>query len=245
VTVQPERAEQARAVMLELFPQGFEELDGADGLELAAYTDAGGEERLWQAFGGGVSVDVGNGWEDRWRDFHRAVRVGPLWIGPPWEEPDPAALAVVIDPGRAFGTGAHPTTRLCLAHLLDHPRGSLLDIGCGSGVLAIAAAKLGFAPVHAVDSDPVAVDAAERNAAANGVEIDVRAADALVAELPRVETALANVTLESVTAVAPRIRAGSLVSSGYLASERPALDDFRLVERREEEGWAADLFVPL
>jgi ribosomal protein L11 methyltransferase len=243
VTVQPERAEQARAVMLELFPEGFEELDGADGLELAAYTDAGGEERLWQAFGGARAVDVADGWEGRWRSFHRPVRVGPLWIGPPWETPDADAVPIVVDPGRAFGTGAHPTTRLCLAHLLELTPGSVLDVGCGSGVLAIAAAKLGFGPVHAVDSDPVAVEATTTNAAANGVEIDIRAADALASALPEAETVLANVTLESVTGLAPRLRAQRFVASGYLASERPVVERFRPADRREEDGWAADLFV--
>ena len=229
--------------MLELFPEGFEEFDGDDGVELAAYTDSGGEERLWQAFGGTVSEDVADGWEDRWRSFHRPVRVGPLWIGPPWEEPEPGSLPVVIDPGRAFGTGAHPTTRLCLAHLLELAPGSVLDVGCGSGVLAIAAAKLGFGPVYAVDSDPVAVEATATNAAANGVEIDVRAADALLSALPEAETALANVTLESVTALVSRLRAARFVASGYFAAEHPAFASFRLVERREEEGWAADLFT--
>ena len=72
-----------------------------------------------QAFGGAARADVEEGWEDRWREFHRPVRVGPLWVGPPWEEPAADALAVVIDPGRAFGTGAHPTTRLCLELLAE------------------------------------------------------------------------------------------------------------------------------
>ena len=88
VTVPLAEAERARAIMLELFPEGFEESDGADGVELAAYTDAAGEERLWSAFGGARSTDVEEGWEDRWRAFHRPVRIGPLWVGPPWEEPD-------------------------------------------------------------------------------------------------------------------------------------------------------------
>ena len=82
----------ARAVMLELFPDGFEEVDAAgDSTELVAYTTASGEERLWQAFGGAQGADVESGWESRWRDFHRPVRVGPLWVGPPWETPPPDA----------------------------------------------------------------------------------------------------------------------------------------------------------
>src|SRR5262249_18264869 len=121
VTVPHGRAEAARAVMLELFPTGFEELDRADGVELAAYTDCLGEERLWHAFSGARSDPVKPGWEDRWRDFHQPVRVGRLWVGPPWRDPPDDALAVVIEPGRAFGTGGHATTRLCLELLLGVP----------------------------------------------------------------------------------------------------------------------------
>ena len=183
-------AEQARAIMLELFPEGFEERDGSDGVELAAYTDDHGEERLWSAFGGARSTDVEEGWEDRWRAFHRPVRIGPIWVGPPWEEPDADAIPVVIDPGRAFGTGAHATTRLCLELLLDVPRGDVLDAGCGSGVLAIAASKLGFEPVYAVDLDPQAIEATERNALANGVSVEARLADATVDPLPATATAV-------------------------------------------------------
>ena len=142
--------------MLELFPEGFEEVDRPQGVELAAYTDAGGEERLWHFFGGARADDVEAGWEDRWRAFHQPVRVGALWIGPPWETPPGDALAVVVDPGRAFGTGSHATTQLCLQFLQELERGSLLDVGCGSGVLSIAAALLGFAPVVGVDiEEPV------------------------------------------------------------------------------------------
>jgi ribosomal protein L11 methyltransferase len=242
VTVPPRRAEPARAVMLELFPEGFEEADGPDGVELAAYTDAAGEERLWKAFGGASGADVEAGWEDRWRSFHRPVRVGPLWIGPPWESPPGDVIAIVIDPGRAFGTGAHPTTRLCLELLLDGPPGSLLDVGCGSGVLAIAAAKLGYAPVVAVDVDPVAVETAAGNAEANGAAITARAADALAEpSLPTAEVAVANITLSSVEAVSARLDCSRLITSGYLASDRPRFDGFRTMRRVEAEGWAADL----
>ena len=84
MTVPAAQAERARAIMIELFPEGFEEVDHEGGVELAAYTDPAGEERLWAAFGGTRSDEVEEGWEDRWRAFHRPVRIGQLWVGPPW-----------------------------------------------------------------------------------------------------------------------------------------------------------------
>jgi ribosomal protein L11 methyltransferase len=243
VSVPPADAERARAIMLELFPEGFEERDSADGVELAAYTDDSGEERLWSAFGGARSTEVEEGWEDRWRAFHRPVRVGPLWVGPPWERPDEGSIAVVIDPGRAFGTGAHATTRLCLELLLELPRGSLLDVGCGSGVLSIGAAKLGFDPVHAVDLDEQAIEATERNAAANGVAVEARVGDATVCALPETANAVVNVALDVDNRIATRLRCERVITSGYLASESPELPGYRREDRREAEGWAADLHV--
>ncbi len=228
--------------MLELFPLGFEEREEDEGLELVAYTDAGGEERLWHAFGGVHSVEVGEGWEDRWRAFHRGARVGPLWVGPPWEDPPKGALPVVIEPGRAFGTGSHATTRLSLRLLLDLPRTSLLDVGCGSGVIAVAAAKLGFRPVTALDIDPEATASARRNALANGVAVEVLQGDALSRPLPRAGTAVANIALATVVELASRLASERLVTSGYLASERFSLPGFAPLLRREEEGWAADLW---
>jgi ribosomal protein L11 methyltransferase len=229
--------------MLELFPEGFEEIEGEGGLELAAYTNAAGEERIWQAFGGAAASDVEEDWLDRWRQFHKPVRVGRLWIGPPWEEADRDAVAVVIDPGRAFGTGGHPTTRLCLELLEAEERGSVLDIGCGSGVLAIAAAKLGFAPVLAIDFDPQAVEATERNAAENGVAVNVRRADLYEDELPETALAVANIAVDAVLALSSRLRSERLISSGYLVSDDPRLDGYRIERRVQDGGWAADLHV--
>jgi ribosomal protein L11 methyltransferase len=242
VTVAHRRAEEARATMIELFPEGFEEVEDGDDVELAAYTDSSGEERLWHAFGGARATDVENGWEERWRTFHQPVAVGPVWVGPPWETPPADSLAVVIDPGRAFGTGAHATTRLCLGLLLDLPRGPLLDIGCGSGVLAIAAARLGFAPVIALDFDPLAIEAAKENAAANGVEVEVLLRDAAHEPLPAASTAVANISLGAVAEVAPRLDCDRLVTSGYLVSDPLALHGYLPLQRLDDEGWAADLW---
>ena len=228
--------------MLELFPEGFEEAEAPGGLELAAYTAASGERRLRRAFDGIASRPVPADWADRWRQFHTGVRVGRFWIGPPWEQPPADALAVVIDPGQAFGTGAHATTRLCLELLGSCERGSLLDAGCGSGVLAIAAAKLRFGPILALDSDPAAVEAARDNAGRNGVALVVRKADALVEPLPVVDVAVANLTLRAIQALAPRLSARLLIASGYLEDEAPQPGRFERRERRTSEGWAADVF---
>jgi ribosomal protein L11 methyltransferase len=231
--------------MLELFPQGFEEIDHDDGIELVGYTDAGGEERMWVAFGNAAGHDVPPGWEERWRDFHKPVVVDGVWIGPPWEQPPPDAPTVVIDPGRAFGTGAHATTRLTLRLLngLDR-RGTLLDVGCGSGVLSIGAARLGFGPITAIDIDPQAVAVTLRNADANGVRLTVLVADALVDELPAANVAVANVTFEVAVAVAQRVDVSRLVSSGYLVSDGPPpLRGFVHVKRLTEDGWAADAYA--
>jgi ribosomal protein L11 methyltransferase len=114
-----------------------------------------------------------------------------LHVRPPWEPPSARrdVREIVIDPGQAFGTGAHATTRLCLELMLevalrDESRGPLLDIGTGSGVLAIAAAHLGFAPVLGLDNEPESVAAARENALVNGVEVEVRLFDLRAEPLP-------------------------------------------------------------
>jgi ribosomal protein L11 methyltransferase len=237
IRVPLERGEEARAEWIERFPDGFEERESAAELELAAYV-----EHVPPGLEDATVEQVEAGWEDRWRQFHRPVRIGPLWIGPPWETAPADALAVTIDPGRAFGTGAHATTRLCLDLLLAVAPGSLLDVGCGSGVLAIAAAKLGFAPVLAVDDDPLAVDATRANAAANGVELEVALADVLAEPLPAARVAVANIALAPVEALGARLDVELLVAAGYLETDEPRLPGWRRRTRRRAAGWAADLY---
>ncbi len=214
------------ALLLHIFPEGVEELDGA----YAVYAE---EPPL--GFDVIAVDDVAEGWEDGWRAFHHGVRVGCCWVGPPWEQPPDDAIAVVIDPGRAFGTGAHATTRLCLELLQDVEPTSVLDVGCGSGVLSVAAAKLGFAPVHAVDIDGVALETTRANAAANGVAVEV------ATELQPSELAVMNIALDVVERMLPELPAERAITSGYLERDEPQVDGWQRAGRRARDGWAADL----
>ena len=226
--------------MLELAPEGFEERDRGVEVELAAYTDAHGGSRIARAFGAAREDDVKDDWAERWRTFHRPARAGPFWIGPSWEGAPDDGIAIVIDPGLAFGTGAHATTRLCLELLAEVAPGSLLDAGCGSGVLSIAAAKLGFSPVHALDDDPFAVQTTVENANVNSVTVSAAAADVTQADLPTVDVAVANIALETVALLAARLDARELVVSGYLERDTPSTPGWTHVARRTLDGWAAD-----
>jgi ribosomal protein L11 methyltransferase len=220
-------------LLLHLFPEGVEELDGA----YAVYAD---EPPI--GFDVLETDDVREGWEDSWREFHHGVAVGRFWVGPPWEDAPAGLDPIVIDPGRAFGTGAHPTTRLSLELLQQLDPGSLLDVGCGSGVLSIGAAKLGFAPVTGVDLDDAAIEATTANARANGVEVTTFVANGLADELPRTGVAVGNVALDVVEALAARIPAPLFVTSGYLDRDVPQLPGWEQADRRTLDGWAADLF---
>jgi ribosomal protein L11 methyltransferase len=246
VRVPSGRSEETRATFVALAPQGFEERDVDGQLELALYVNAEELGDLRARVDGATIAPVEDGWQDAWRTFHRPVEVAGIWLGPPWETPPDPARAVAIDPGQAFGTGAHPTTRLCVELLAGiAPERSLLDVGCGSGVLSIAAVRLGFAPVVAVDDDPIAVETTRANAAANGVALEVRLADALHDSLPRADVAVANVLLEPAETILARLDAREAITSGYLAGERPAHPGWAHAETLELDGWAADRFRSL
>ncbi len=172
-------------------------------------------------------------WVRRTQAQFTPIRIGErLWIVPSWCEPvDAGAINVTLDPGRAFGTGSHSTTRLCLEWLARELRSgeAVLDYGCGSGILAIAAAKLGAGRVVGIDIDPQAIAASKANAAANGVALALRTADeaAARAEEP-FDVVLANILANALVVLAPTLAArvrpgGRIVLSGILAEQEASV----------------------
>jgi len=186
-------------------------------------------------------------WSTAWRAHHQTMRVGPRsWIHPPWE------VAVIIDPGMAFGTGSHPTTSLCLERcdelLSERPGADVLDVGTGSGIIALLAARLGARRVVGTENDPVALQAAREGAALNGlsnVEWMLAQPDDVPGEFGIV---IANILLNTLEELAPQIArkvaaGGRLVLSGLLAAQGDAAEGayaalgLRPVGRKEREGW--------
>ena len=257
-------AEVALAELLELAPGGVEEVDlGEGGVEYAVYGPPGELPLLpdLEAAVGGALIEVTTSelpddWSERWKRFHQPLVIDPahprLAVRPPWEQPLGADVELVIDPAQAFGTGAHATTRLCLELLLDladvrAERDPLLDLGCGSGVLAIAAAKLGFAPVAAVDFDPLSVEATRDNAAVNDVTLAVARCDLRRDSIPVAPVVLANLLRPLLVDYAARLTEPprTLIASGLLTHEADeiaaafATHGLHERDRRERGEWAA------
>jgi ribosomal protein L11 methyltransferase len=244
----------------------IEEREASEGLVLIAGVAAGGDtEPLLAAVAGRwpaelVPVDL-DAALDAWRDHARLVEVNDrLVVCPPWARPSPRAsgrIELVIDPGRAFGSGAHPSTRLALAALERSLVGDarVLDAGCGSGVLAIAALRLGASRATGLDVDPAALDATRRNAERNGVLDRLSVSDASVDHVAATrgpfELVLANMLLPQLVAMAGPLRAAlapgaTLVLSGVLTEQRrPLLAAYAPLEpaaEQADEGWLAVTF---
>ena len=245
------------AELLEYAPDGMEQVDGDGWTEYAIYGAPGELPSLpdLETVIAGVRVEistseVADGWEERWREFHKPLIVeGRLRVRPPWEVEGDEAYDLVVDPGRAFGTGAHPTTSLCLELLLDEtPEGSLFDLGCGSGVIAILASKLGFSPVTAADYDQLAVDATLVNAEVNGVELEVSKLDLRTDQLPASNYLVANILAPVLVDLSTKMgdwRPRRAMLSGLLDSQAAEVIEawdtlgYREVRRASRDGWCA------
>jgi ribosomal protein L11 methyltransferase len=252
IRVHRDNAEIVLAELLELAPSGVEEVSvGADVIEYAVYGPPGELPALpdLRAAAGGALVsvttsEIADDWADRWREFYQPLVLDGLTVRPPWEPRGSTPLDVVIDPGQAFGTGAHATTRLCLELMLSlgAPDGSLVDLGCGSGVLAIVGARLGYSPVTALDNDPAAIEATLVNAAVNEVSLDARRFDLRTDPVPAADVIVANL-LAPLLAGLPRLDTRRVIASGILAGEADrvaaAFDGFRERERLAAGEWVA------
>ena len=169
---------------------------------------------------------IGDDWKDAWREFFHVQHIGKrLVLRPSWRDaqPGPGQVLLTIDPGSAFGSGIHETTRLVLAEIEARVRGGerVLDVGCGSGILSVAALLLGAGSARANDVDPLAIDATRDNAASNGVEIDV-SLDPIESIEGDYELVLANIQAPILIAMAPSLiarTADTLVLSGVLADQ--------------------------
>ncbi len=168
-------------------------------------------------------------WSNSWKALIKSVEVGRLWVGPPWEAAQAPAgkLKIVIEPKMAFGTGDHPTTCLCLeavdGYMAAHPGASVLDVGTGTGVLAIAAKKLGAGRVVGVDNDAVSVTLAQENAALNGTPELALSGDPLTRVTGTFDLVLANILANTLIELAPLIApkvTDQLVMAGVLAHQR-------------------------
>ncbi len=251
--------------LLELSPAGVEEKALVDGVEYVIYGAPGELPALpeVQAAVGDVLVDIHSeeipdDWAERWKAWHRPVDVSwrfrRLRVRPPWEDAldDPELIELVVDPGQAFGTGAHATTRLCLELLLQlDPEGPFADWGSGTGVLAIAAARLGYAPVLAVDLDPYSLEASEVNARENGVAMEVRRHNLRTTPAPYAPTVCANLVRPLLLDVARLMERAPdhLICSGLLRHEADevaaafALHGLAEQERRSVGEWSALLLT--
>jgi ribosomal protein L11 methyltransferase len=258
VSVRPQDVEALLDRLLLVAPRGVHELQGERSVELLLYGEAGelaeaeavaAREPLVRRL---VSADAPGDWRDRRAATHRSQPIGErLVVRPSWAPrcaDSPPRVEVVLEAGVAFGTGAHPTTRGCLEAVEAlAPGASLADLGCGSGVVAVAAALLGWGRVVAVDVNPASVEATRANAVLNAVEVEALVLDLAEEPPPAAQMLVANVPLSVHGAIAPHLAATppqSLIASGVPADEIDQLVDtyagpsLAVVSRRVVDGWA-------
>lgn len=221
--------------VLPALPGGLHVREEGDAVELAVLSGPGtpGEEELRALAGPRLvemaSAEVSDDWRERRLARYRPLVVAERFlIRPEWAREGEGGdlIEIVLEQTAAFGTGVHPTTQACLATLAElDPGGSFADLGCGSGVLSIAAARLGFSPVIAVDVEQNSVATARRNADRNAAEIDVRRLDVTAEPPPAAGTMAANIPPQIHVALAGRVERppSTLIASGFKPDEIPAV----------------------
>jgi ribosomal protein L11 methyltransferase len=263
VEVAPEEAEEVSYLLWELGALGLEERDAttlnkSEGVTLvASFADEAGARAAIEGLApreARLTHVVGDAWRDAYKQYFKVTRLGPrLVIRPSWEpyQPQPEDVVVTVDPGRAFGTGTHESTRLLMAALDREVRGGerVLDVGCGTGILAICALKLGAREALCLDVDPDAVAVTCENALANGVEAQLSAATTPVEQVTEAfPLVLANIQASVLVPLAAPIAArvaahGCLMLSGLLSGQDgevlAAYPDFELTHAPTEGEWIA------
>ena len=257
----------------EIFASTWEDREGGPSrVEIFLEDPAGADEAAASIVAAGRAVGLelvpavgtlkAEDWSESWKRFFSVVHVSPhLVVRPPWEDynPAPGERVLVLDPGMSFGTGKHATTQACMGFLDElaqaNPRRDVLDVGCGSGILSIAAAKLGFAPVRGIDNDEDAVRIAGENAAANGVEAAFQTQDLAVCDLQAtvvVANVLAPVLVKFAASIARcvrRVPGNALILSGILETQYDEVRDtyvalgFREVKNILVGEWKTGLFA--
>jgi len=255
ITVEPTDVELVSGLAWFSGAEGIEERAAGSSIELVVAVAETGEllselAGRWETHE--VTLDPDE-WVESWKPWARAVEFDGLVVRPPWIEPS-GELEVVIDPGRAWGHGAHPTTRLVIEMLLLTELGgrSVLDVGCGSGVLSIVSARLGADPIVGIDVDPEAVISTLKNASANSV--DVAASTASLTEIDeRSDVVIANIDAPVLVELGPELAirvapSGVLLLSGLLADRETdvvaACAPLQLIERSELDGWVGLRLAP-
>ncbi len=235
---------------------GTPELPEGRGRAIAHFEEREAAFDAAQAMGAEPPVEIAaQDWSVAWRAHHKTMRVGPRsWVHPPWEAPPAGATAVAIDPGMAFGTGSHATTALCLERcdelLAEFPGADVLDVGTGSGVIALLAKKLGARRVAGTENDPVALAAARSGEALNGISgVEWMLCDDPSGVPGEFRIVIANILLNPLVELAPALAAkvapgGRLVLSGLLAAQAGAAERAYAEQglwpqaRKERDGWA-------
>jgi ribosomal protein L11 methyltransferase len=257
ITVPAEDEDAATTALWEAGTTGIEVCSAPGSVALLAYFHQAPPDEALLSLPSGARVrptEVPEAdWVARFREGFRSFRVGSFHVSPPWEAREPGRHVLLVDPGRAFGTGTHETTRLCLLALEElarrGPLGRCLDLGSGTGLLAVAAARLGASRVLASDLDPEATSASVAHACLNGVALTVVRADgARGLRSSAFDLVLANLTAPLLVERAPEIAslvapAGSLVLSGFLLEDEPAVASAYAAlgphEARADGEWAA------